>query len=84
MIQAERDRLQDQTAGVITRDDIIVQARQSRDDAISRLVTVIVSFHTGKSHVRTLYFMICLGFFVLNIHFNGKQIREMHYSLLGY
>ena len=38
-IQLERDRLQDQTAGVITRDDIIVQARQSRDDAISRLVT---------------------------------------------
>ena len=38
-IQLERDRLQDQTAGVITRDDIILQARQSRDDAISRLVT---------------------------------------------
>ena len=37
-LQIERDRLQDQSAGVITRDDIIEQARQSRDDAISRLV----------------------------------------------
>ena len=42
-IQMERDRLQDQTAGVITRDDIIEQARLSRDDAISRLVTVTMS-----------------------------------------
>jgi len=42
-MQIERDRLQDQSAGVVTRDDIIVQARQSRDDAISRSVGSLLS-----------------------------------------
>ena len=35
-LQEERDRLQDQAAGTVGRDEVIEQARKDRDDATEK------------------------------------------------
>ena len=39
-LQEERDRLQDQAAGTVGRDEVIEQARKDRDDATEKWVFV--------------------------------------------
>ena len=46
-LQEERDRLQDQAAGTVGRDEVIEQARKDRDDATEKWVFVFdIVFNT--------------------------------------